>query len=371
MAHVTANGLPVSKARITLPQVGAWHADLTLEDGVVLNGLVSIRVNEGDLSFQGFVRRAGAPQDTGRAQVVGGGGGLPKPATPKHYRNAPLTLPLQDILAAAGETLSSTSDMSELNGRLLPHWVVVGEMPAGAALAVLLGNQDLSWRILSDGTVWAGKETWPEKVLELELLEDDPVASLVILGTAPQGLAPGISLNGRRVAHVEHYITSERIRTTVRFEEDVKEPLGGSIRVLFPRYLYQGLRPARVVSQNADFTLELRPDENLLPGLSQVPIKHGVPGLQVKVAAGARVLLGFQGNGDPSAPYAALWESGTLTELVVTASSKVTVNAPEILLGDGVAQVARNGDPVAVGLVAGATPVTGTLNVTTTTKVKA
>ena len=69
---------------------------------------------------------------------------------------------------------------------------------------------------------------------------------------------------------------------------------------------YLALYPCKVVSQGADDTLELQPDDARIPGLSKVPIRHGLPGVKVKVNSGARILLGFE-NGDPRQPYAALW----------------------------------------------------------------
>jgi hypothetical protein len=148
--------------------------------------------------------------------------------------------------------------------------------------------------------------------------------------------------------------------------DSIKGPLADFVRALFPRYTYLGLYPAKVVAQNSDFTLELVPDESTLPGgVSNVPIENGLgPGVQVKVSAGARVLLGFR-RGNPDEPFAALWESGTMTELVVTAATKVTVNAPQVLLGDGHAAPLRYGDAITLAptgltpLNAAGVPVTG------------
>lgn len=87
---------------------------------------------------------------------------------------------------------------------------------------------------------------------------------------------------------------------------------------------YHALYAATVVAQNSDLSLELRPDGSHVAPQSKVPIKHGLPGVEVKVAAGARVLLGFEG-GDPTKPKAMLWDSGSLLELVITADVKVTL----------------------------------------------
>jgi hypothetical protein len=135
---------------------------------------------------------------------------------------------------------------------------------------------------------------------------------------------------------------------------DFRAALADFVRGLFPRYAYLGLFPARVVAQNADLTLELVPDDSSLPrGLSNVKVQHGLgPGVQVKVAPGARVLLGFRG-GKPDEPFACLWESGALQELVVSAAVRVTVDAPLVLLADGAQGVARIGDTVVAGPYSG------------------
>lgn len=118
--------------------------------------------------------------------------------------------------------------------------------------------------------------------------------------------------------------------------------------------------PAKIVSQNAsDFTLELIPEDPRLPSISKVPLRPAIPGLQIKVAPGGRALLFFEG-GSPKAPAAALFQSSTLVELVITATIKVTVNAPDIRLGDGVGSVVRVGDTI-TGLTSPSGPVTGSI----------
>ena len=110
------------------------------------------------------------------------------------------------------------------------------------------------------------------------------------------------------------------------------------IEQVFPRLDYLALYPAKVNAQNSDLTLELRPDDARLPDHSKVPIRHGVPNMQVKVSAGARVLLGFEG-GDPSKPVATLWESASVTELVF--------NGDVIKLKNGNTPVAKKGSVTA------------------------
>lgn len=97
-----------------------------------------------------------------------------------------------------------------------------------------------------------------------------------------------------------------------RSQEALTQFVLGSI----PQLDFLALYTATVKAQNADLTLELVPDDSRIPSLSKVSIRHGIPGMTVKVSPNARVLLGFDG-GNPSKPYAALWESGSVTELVL------------------------------------------------------
>ncbi len=82
---------------------------------------------------------------------------------------------------------------------------------------------------------------------------------------------------------------------------------------------FMALYPCKVVAQNGDNSLELQPDSANLPAYSRVPLRLGIPGATAKVAAGSRVLLGFEG-GDPRAPIGTLWDKAVLTELDIGAS---------------------------------------------------
>jgi hypothetical protein len=85
------------------------------------------------------------------------------------------------------------------------------------------------------------------------------------------------------------------------------------------------LYPSTVVAQSGQ-TVDLVPDDNRLGTYQGVPIVLGIPGAQVLVVEGARVLLGFAG-GNPMKPQAWLWEgSGLVTELNLRATT-VKINS--------------------------------------------
>ena len=123
---------------------------------------------------------------------------------------------------------------------------------------------------------------------------------------------------------------------------------------------YLALYSAVVKGQN-DNLLEVLPDDKRIPEISGLKIKTGIPGVQIKVQNGSKVLVGFE-NGDPSHPYAALWEQATLVDVTLSAESAATfkamtmkleatsvaINAATIGLGAGKQPVARLGDMVMI-----------------------
>ena len=91
------------------------------------------------------------------------------------------------------------------------------------------------------------------------------------------------------------------------------------VRRITRRVDFCALYPARVLSQNADGTLELAPESETLPAMQAVSYRT-IPGVALTVPAGSRVLLGFE-DADPARPVALLWELGTVTRLAVNGST--------------------------------------------------
>ena len=92
-----------------------------------------------------------------------------------------------------------------------------------------------------------------------------------------------------------------------------------------------------MVAQQGNGSLDLVPDSPRVAPCQGVPYRT-LRGLSVDVAAGARVLLGYEG-GDPSQPYALAWEIGSATSVRVNGGST---------------RAAREGDSVSVEIPIGA-----------------
>lgn len=116
----------------------------------------------------------------------------------------------------------------------------------------------------------------------------------------------------------------------------IAEPLKAFIEAMVGRRLdYYALYPCSVVSQSGN-ELEVVPDDARVKGfgLGSIPIKVGLPGYEVEVPEGARVLLGFEA-GDPKRPYCAIWESAT--------------DVDQLTFDSGSEDVARTNDDVDAG----------------------
>jgi hypothetical protein len=252
-----------------------------------------------------------------------------------------------------GEVLSPSSDAGAL-GQMLSKWIRMSG-PALGELEALLGeaSEGRVCRVLADGSVWVGKETWPEATPKATVLQDLRWCGQVELGVEAPELLPGTTFMGRRVEHVEHRVSPESVRTIVQFVDEASsdlEPAGTTdgerlLQLLDRRFAstrFLRLFPAKVVKQNDDLTLELVLDDAVAPGLSNVPMRTFAPSIQVKIAPGSRCAVAFE-NGDPQQPVATLFEMGSLMELTLNASGKVTIKADQVLLGDGTTPVALEG----------------------------
>lgn len=369
-ATLEANGYRVSRATITLPRIGVWHADLDVEidDASKVGDSIRLSLAEGALELRGTARRAGVYGSHTAVRMVGGAGGFLQSLDAKYYRSIPARIPVNEALAAGKEKLSESADAGKL-GTQLAFWTRP-EGTVGDAFQVLVNELNATWRVLADGTVWLGDEKWPDsKTKQVHILDEAPEAGRLTLSSEAPDLLPGTVLDGRKISRVEHSIAPSSIITTAWVEAKDTPNFGDVLRAAFERVVrrmmlrldYQAFYPCKVVSQNGDGSLELKPElDRKLPGLSRVPIRYGIPGVKVKVSSGARVHLSYD-NGDPAKPFAAIWDPDSLKEVEVTASVMATVKSPMIKLNSGARPIARQGDSVMVTSTPPGTPAVGVI----------
>lgn len=209
------NGQAVLSARVSLPRVGAWVADVETEPGAAPSGRVTLQL--GALTLAGSVVRTGEFGARQHTRLVGGAGGLARVLDAKSYLDVPASVVLGDLLAEAGERLAPGADAA-FASRRLAHWARArGATSVG--LSMLAASLDAVWRVLADGTVWIGNESWPEASASHELLREWPACARAELWLEDlSSLAPGMSFLGRRVHSVEHVVEPDRIRTHVAWE---------------------------------------------------------------------------------------------------------------------------------------------------------
>jgi hypothetical protein len=326
MSLVTINGVNVIGGSIMMPLVGVWTADLVIDAVEGFAAGTHVTIESGSFSLSGTVApdRTGDFLDAVHVRVLGGAGGMATLAMPKSYTQpgAFVRDVLNGLCRDAGETLSSTASAS-FTGTNLTAWAVV-EMPVSQALQCLIDfvAPGLNWRILANGELWVGSETWPNSSASFELLEQDPTQGQYDLGVESPSITPGVSLEGvGNVDRVEHHIGENTIRSHVwTVGADPDRGFKSAVQALaiqaLPGIDYLTFYDARVVSQSADgATLDLQPLDPRLPGFGSVPLKLGIPATVAKFATGKIVRLGWD-RGNPARPYACLFDGGeTLTSL--------------------------------------------------------
>jgi len=225
-AFASVNGLAVLEGTVTLPRVGVFHADLSVDAYAPQSGKATITL--GTQKLVGTFARNGVDITRRlRARVVGGAGGLATLLPPKSYGSVPLKIPLSDALRDAGETLSPSADASLLATQL-SAWSRMRASASSVIASLLQVVPNAVWRVLLDGTVWFGFETYPTTTLSDAFpIQSEPekgrvtIASVtpsILPGTSFQFTAPGQGLQTVKVSLVHHLIRAAGLRTVIYFE---------------------------------------------------------------------------------------------------------------------------------------------------------
>ena len=307
MPYLTLNNAAVISGSVTLPLQGRLTADVLIDAATAPDVGTAVTLSfEGGQDYRCTVERSGQQGGFYSARVVGGTGGLSKPISARYYRDIPAAQVVRDLLGECGETAGEI----DLPGKL-SSWV----RPAGPAhellRALLMRYPERYWHMEPDGRVNVGVPRWEAHARPLEIETEHPPRGAFTVA-ADASLTPGTRATltrgeksvTKRITRVTHLIAAWELRTELGTGDGTDLGIDGLGVIVAQqlRYLdYTGLYPAKILKDWGDHTLDIRPENPLLPEMTHVRLVQPLPGTRVKLKAGGTVLLGFQ-QADPARP---------------------------------------------------------------------
>lgn len=217
-SQITCAGSDVQSGRISIGLRGAWWAEVEIASDTLPSGAATIK-SSGGLELRGTVIGGGVYLQSTHIRLVGGAGKLSTQVLGS-YQNAQLRDPLGAILDACGESQSSTIAANVLTVPL-PQWTLGSASGVrcldelAAAASAYLGSA-IGWRVLDDGKVWIGAESWPAMSMPGDAVIGDefPAERRYVIGSATVIAYLGKKLDGvGNVNGVDYWIQPDRIRT--------------------------------------------------------------------------------------------------------------------------------------------------------------
>ena len=225
MAYAAVSGSTVLSGSLTLPRLGVWSALLCLDTVESLPREVEIQW--GELNLRGAVVRAGIEAGALWCRIVGGKGCLGTSIRSAGFKRPKISAVLDALMDASGEQLSS--DISDgFLSRQLDWFALMQGQTVGDALFKLAEATSSVWRVLPDGSVWMGEETWPVSKAdseEVEVLGVDMAALRLrarILNAS--NIFPGQIWEGSRIDRIEHTICGNSLSSEIWIEGEEGNP---------------------------------------------------------------------------------------------------------------------------------------------------
>ena len=209
----------VSEARISVPLVGVWQADLIVNGADQLSGQQTLTTGSG-AKWTGTVKRPGAFIGSSHLRLVGGAGGMGKTAKPQGYTSPTVRQVLNDLLAAAGESLASDAQASLIN-TTIESWAILARQVLLQLKALLqtVAPAGTIYQIQPGGALWVGTPAWGTSALkDYAITHEDPQMGRLEVGSDYPDLLPGTVLEDRRISYVEHTISDTKTRTVAMYE---------------------------------------------------------------------------------------------------------------------------------------------------------
>lgn len=341
MADCSISGRSIVKGKLLAKRRGVWRCYLDEIAGTEALSVGSVvTLSWLGTSCTGTVLRSGAADTTVDAVIVGGRADHAKllPAAMYDYQ-LPVSMVLSRILRDGGEQQSSKIEASILGKTLTRYVRSAGTI--GDQLDQLADTIGATWRVLLDGSVWIGVDSWTAAAPFDHVLSEGWAPSSGAAPILPEalGLLPGQLYTGPGgggpqvniyVGDIAYAITQDASTATIyaldgralAAESRLSQALRSVIREELAPSFWRQTFAGRVVQQRSDGTIDVDPDHPALDDLTSVAVRVPVPGAKLRVAAGSRCDVVFE-DGDPLRAVA-------------------TVYAP----GNADRSVARKGDPV-------------------------
>ena len=207
-------GVAVIQAGILLPLTGPWTAEIRAASQELLTGKVQLQLGPTHI-LVGTIMSASVVEGQLRVRLAAGGRSLTKPSSPS-TTPPPRWGWCSRIWPRTWARPISARAIRPMLAHQLEHWTT-GRMPAGQAVRCLLAKPaEVSWRHLPDGTLWAGRESWPatpvRDAVEVRHFPEDRASELALEDLA---LMPGTTWQGRRVDYIDMRVTGSGTRATV------------------------------------------------------------------------------------------------------------------------------------------------------------
>lgn len=213
MSNYLIGSIPILSGTLELPLCGAWTAQVEADSDEQPEPAATLTIDGRE--FVGTVAWGSSVHGRIGAMVVGGAGALSKPTTTRFYHNVPARIPVLDLILEHGERLAHPTDPAlDLH---LDAWIRAA-VAAGTELQALaqhaLGG---NWRVLPDGSIWVGRETWPTVDVEVEVLRERPEDRAIVLGAGALEVVPGCTFLGKHIVRVTHFFEPDFAETEVRY----------------------------------------------------------------------------------------------------------------------------------------------------------
>lgn len=202
----TLAGLPIHRAELAIPALGAWRADVILASGEAPSGAVELVV--GDLTLQGTVLRSGLDAPARPHAVVVGAPGWERPLErPLSYQSdagVRLSTVLQDLATLADEPIEQPTD-AQLGRHFAAPMSRTGDpVYLRTVLSALQRTGTLApWRVDPDGVTRFGARTGSAVTARATVLGRNEAVGQRRLGIdSPASFLPGNTLDGEPIVRL-------------------------------------------------------------------------------------------------------------------------------------------------------------------------